>query len=880
MPDLPSGVITFLFTDIESSTQRWERQREAMALAVARHDTLIREAIAAHGGHVFQTAGDAFSAAFTLPGAALAAALAAQRALQAEPWAATGPLLVRMALHTGPAEVRDGEYFGPPTLNRLSRLLGVAYGGQVLLTAATAALVAGALPPGGELRDLGARRLRDLIEAEHVYQLVAPGLRADFPPLKTLDAHPSNLPAQPTALIGREAELITLRALLRGAGRLVTCTGPGGTGKTRLALQAAADVLDYFPDGVWFVALAPISDPALVLPTIAAALRVKEEPARPLRDTLRTWLADRRLLLLLDNFEQVLDAAAAVSALLRAAPGLTVLVTSRTLLHLYGEHAFPVPPLQLPGPDQVLSPDALGEVPAIALFLARARAANPGVTLSAGNAAAVAAICARLDGLPLALELAAARTRLLAPAAILAQLDHRLALLTGGPRDLPARQQTLRGAIDWSYDLLDPAARTLFARLAVFVGGGPLSAVAAVTGDGDGSAAPSPALTALVDQSLVRLDDTGEADPRFTMLETIREYAAERLEDSGGADAVRARHAATYLALAQACEQAMFGPGLAAANERLEREHDNLRAALSWVVGQGDADAAVRLAGVLGRFWWSRGYLQEGRQWLRTVLALPGPVPAAERVKALNAAGLLAHTQGDFAEAVTLLEERLALQRTLGDRLLIGGALINLGMVVLYRGDYDRAAVYYEEGAALARETGDTRLLAVTLHNLAGVRLHAGDYARAAGLYAESLEQARALGDPHAIAASLSDLGWVDLGLGDPAAASAHFTEALTTLRDLGDRIGVAACLEGLAAVAVAVAQPDRAARLLGAAAAVGASIGATVPQADPAAYARAVAAGRAALSPAAWDAAWAAGQALSLDAVYAYALRLGAGAG
>jgi predicted ATPase/class 3 adenylate cyclase len=497
---LPGGTVTFLFTDVEGSTALWEQHPAPMAAALARHDALVREAIHAHGGVVVKGTGDGAHAAFATAADGLAAALAAQQALQAAPWGATGPVRVRMALHTGEAELRDGDYFGPP-INRAARLLAAGHGGQTLLSLAAAELVRDALPAGVRLRDLGEHRLRDLQRPERVFQLVAPGLPTDFPALRSLDSRPHNLPVQPTPFIDREREVPAVRGLLaRQEVRLLTLTGPAGTGKTRLALQVAAEALDEFADGVYFVPLAPISDPGLVVPAVAQALGVREVAGHALVEGLHEALRARpRLLLVLDNFEQVLGAAPRVAALLAACPRLNVLVTSRAVLHLAGEHDFPVPPLTLPERRTLPPLERLAQYEAVRLLLERARAALPDFAITDANAPAVAEICHRLDGLPLALELAAARVRHLSPQALLARLERRLPLLTGGPRDLPARHRTLRGAIAWSYDLLGPEEQALFRRLAVFAGGCTLEAAEAVCGAGSPGGAQLEAGPAVLD---------------------------------------------------------------------------------------------------------------------------------------------------------------------------------------------------------------------------------------------------------------------------------------------------------------------------------------------------------------------------------------------
>ncbi len=814
MPARPSGTVTFLFTDIEASTGRWEAHPDLMPAAFARQEAILRAAIAAQEGWAYKQIGDAFQAAFQTAPAALAAAIAAQRALATEPWPeATGPLRVRMALHTGVAEERADDYVGPP-LYRVHRLLSAGHGGQILLTATTYELVRDTLPGEASLRDLGEHRLKDLIRPEHVWQVAGAGLSDTFPALKTLDARPHNLPTQPTPLIGRETEIAAVTQLLRRpAVRLVTLTGAGGSGKTRLALQVAADRLEDLPNGAWFVDLAPLSDPAFVPSAIAMALDVREAPGRSLLQVVQDYLRDKRLLLVLDNFEQILAAAPVVADLLAGASGLQVLVTSRASLHLRGEHEFPVPPLALPPHAAAPTVEGLGQYAAVRLFIASALAVKPDFVVTNATAPAVAEICARLDGLPLAIELAAARSKLLGPEALLARLEHRLPLLTGGARDLPARQQTLRNTIAWSYDLLDSEEQRLFRRLAVFQGGATLDAIAAVyNADGDLASDMLDGLGSLVDKSLLWHEEKAEGEPRFGMLETIHEYAGEKLVESGEWAELERRHARYFLLLLERTQAELYGPQQAEWMARLESEHENFRTALSWASQSRDNDLdrlelGLRMAGLLGWLWRWRGYITEGRQWLAALLTrydlMAGAIAEnstislrGARAGALLVAGELAWDQADYDLGYAYLVESVRIHRDLGDRYGLALALSALGTRLPRSGrDFSESDALLQESLALFQALGDKRGIAETLLDLVGAAERQGNYVQAHARVAEGLRLYQELGHKLGIAQTLHLLGYMTRKEHDLARARAYWEEALLLQRELNNPRGIALVL-------------------------------------------------------------------------------------
>jgi len=672
MPELLTGTVTFFFSDIEGSTLLLRSQGDAWGPLLERHRELMRDAFLANGGEEVGTEGDSFFVAFPTAPGAVAAAVQAQRALAAERWPEGAEIRVRIGLHTGEASFSAKTYVGLH-VHRASRIASVAHGGQVLISSATRALVGQSLPDGVELRDLGEHRLKDLEMPEHLWQLVIADLRSDFAPISSIDATPNNLPRRLTTFLGREREISEVGELLQGH-RLLTLTGPGGTGKTRLSLEVAGRMLARYADGVYFVELASITDPDLALPTVAQALNLPDRGGRTIEERLVDYLGEKNMLLVLDNFEQVLDAAPAVGRLLAAAPNLAVLTSSRSALQVSGEQEYPVPPLGLPDPSRLPPLAQLSQYEAVALFIERARAVKPAFEVTNDNAPAVAEICVRLDGLPLAIELAAARIRILTPQAMLGRLSDRLGLLAGGSRDLPERQQTLRGAIAWSHDLLDETDRALFAAFSVFVGGAGLAEIERVCAE-EITGEVLDTLASLVEKSLLRQADGADGEPRFAMLETIRAYAQERADERGRTDALRAGHAAAYADFAASAAGEVMGHDKRTWLDRLEEDHDNLRAAIAWAVDSGDAEVALRLTSSLWRFWQMRGYLAEGLERLEQALAMSAShdFPAL-RADALDAAAGVTYWQAEADRSRTYYEEEIEARKALGDRPGLAGA--------------------------------------------------------------------------------------------------------------------------------------------------------------------------------------------------------------
>ena len=824
---LPTGTVTFLFTDIEGSTRLVQELEDRYGDLLADHCRIIREAIAGGGGIELGTEGGSFFAVFPTAAGGLQSTIAAQRALAAHRWPDGVEVRVRMGLHSGEGKLGGENYLGLD-VHRAARIAAAGHGGQIVLSDTTNALGRDHLPAGISIRELGAHRLKDLANPERLYQLVVPDLPSDFPAPRTLDARANNLPVQLTSFVGREAEVRAVGDLLERA-RLVTLTGPGGTGKTRLALQVAAERLTRYADGAFFVELAPIRDPGLVGTAVASALSVREANDRALIETLHEWLRDRELLLVLDNFEQVLAAGALVSDLLSGAPRLRILVTSRAVLHLHGEHEHQVPPLRIPDAASHPSVESLTQYEGVTLFLERAMAVRPEFAITEEDAPAVAEIVARLDGLPLAIELAAAKSKLLGPQAILGRLGSRLAFLAGGARDLPARQQTLRHAIEWSYGLLPPAEEVMVRGVGVFVGGWTLDAFENIAQPSELGLDAFGTMESLVDQSLVRREDAAHGEPRFVMLETIREFALERLREARELEALRRRHAEHYLVAAEA--EAPKLTQSAEAGDRVERDHDNFRAALAWAIETDEADLGLRLGSALWRFWQQRAYLREGRGWVDRILALPSAVPrTAARARGLTGAAGIAYWQNDYDAAGAWYLEVEGIVRALGDRAWLAEALFNVSEVAGLRGDMETVEAKLGEGKTIAREIGDDRLLTQYLQGEGYMAFMGDDLARARPALEEGLALAEKLGDTMGMAMGHHTVGQVARLQGRFEDAARHYREAIRFGHELGDAASLTEPLQGLAAVAIAMGRPEQGVRLLGANAAIRERLGGGPP--------------------------------------------------
>jgi predicted ATPase/class 3 adenylate cyclase len=866
-PSVPSGTVTFVFTDIEGSTVRWDRDRAAMQDAVQRHDGIMRAAIAAHAGHVFKTIGDAFCAAFARPEDAVAAMLAAQRALGAEDFAAVDGIRVRMAIHTGTADERDGDYFGP-AVNRVARLLAIAHGGQVLLSGVTSDLVQGSLPARASLRDLGEHRLKDLARPEYVYQLLAPDLAAEFAPLRSLDTLANNLPLQVTSFVGRETEIAEITALLE-QHRLVTLVGSGGIGKTRTSLQVAANLVDGNGDGVWFVELAPLSSGDYVPATIAQAVGVTLADGDPIA-RLTAALKSKRMLLVFDNCEHLVEAAArVVSALITTCPQITILASSRQGLGISGEATYRLPSLSAPhapneGTDTngALTADEAQQFTAVALFVERAQAANNRFHLTDSDAPIVADICRRLDGIALAIELAAARVKMLSPQQLRDRLDERFRVITGGGRDRLPRQQTLRALIDWSYDLLDEREQMLFRRLGIFVNGFMLEAAVAVGGGDDLDEFEVFDLVAsLAEKSLVMAETQGSAI-RYSLLESTRAYAAEKLAEAGERDRIESRHLRYFrdwfMQVKRDSEDLR-----ANRSKAFLTEQDDIRFALDGALARGELTDGAELLVAVGQAWLAGGFGDEGMARLEAFIAvLPssasrvlaqlgtvlcalcamfGRQPRAEMVvieavrsaretgdgpvlaAALQAYANIWYQKGDVATADVALTEAEAITGV--PALLAVNLLILRSRLNMSTGDLDTAARNFVRLRDQFRSLGSSRNEALSISNLAEIEFRREQYLQSADLWREAVAMIRGENQPSLLFAWLVCLGSTLALRGDLQAATTAAIESLA----IGARQTPEHAALGIELCAYIVAEQgdvERSARLAGYAAACLARIG------------------------------------------------------
>ncbi len=823
-----AGIVTFLFTDIEGSTRLWEADAARMESALARHDALARDAVRRHRGTLVKTTGDGVHAVFDDPLDAIRTALDLELGLADTPGDGIA-LAVRCGIHMGAGQRRDGDFYGR-AINRAARIMAVAHGGQVLVSKAVADVVAERIEAPTKLRDLGSVRLKDLAAPERIYQLAHPGLRESFPPLRSLESTPNNLPAQLTSFVGRERQLAEVASLIRKT-RLVTLVGPGGIGKTRLALHAAAEVMDAFPDGVFVAEFAPLSDARLLPQAVASVLGVKEEAGRPIVDTLATYVRGKRLLIVFDNCEHLAQGSAELAhALLRGGADLHIVASSREPLAIAGEQLYPVPALSIPREvapaaraPSIESPaarrfiaDAIHESEAARLFVERATAARPGFAAQDDDAAAIAGICRQLDGIPLAIELAAACTRTMSPARIEKRLSDRFRLLSSGDRTALPRQQTLRALIDWSFDLLTPAERALLRRLSVFAGGFTLDAAESVGAGGEVSADDALDLvTRLVEKSLVAFDADRD---RYHLLETVREYAVDRLREAGEEAEVRGRHLRWALEFAQHAKVALMGPAQGEWLTRLDGELENLLAAHAHcgeAAGGGEAD--MRLADATKLYWFYRGLLGVGLRVTSEALARPDAHASATlRARLLLAAGQFRSWAGQYDKAYHALEESLAIARDAGDTTLVATVLQPLGLAALGLGRRSDARAYLEEALALARAGGDPRELAAALNQIAQVERIDGRMARADEHYREALPLAREAGDLAVVAVTLLNVAMTAIARGAAAESVPILRETLSITSATGDRLAGISTLDACTALAAALDDFAGAARFHG----------------------------------------------------------------
>lgn len=802
-PVLPTGTLTFLFTDVEGSSRLWEQHPHQMRVAMAQHDGLIESCVARLHGTIVRPRGEGDSrfAVFPLASDAVAASSAIHQALAAEPWTLPMPLKVRIALHTGEADLRNGDYYGT-AVNRCARIRNMAHGGQTLVSLATASILQDGHIDGLILRDLGECKIKDFERPEKIYQVVTPGVTEEFSPLRIEEVSRGNLPVVLTSFIGRESEIAHIKQLISSL-RMLTILGAGGSGKTRLALQVAADLRDAFAHGIWFVDLAPLSNPELLVPHLLNVLCIREEEGLPLMQALITFLRDRALLLILDNCEHLLPALSQLTeAMLLGAPSIKILATSREALGITGETIWKIPTLTFPDPSGPLSLADITRYEAVELFLARAKAVKSDLELTEQDALAVAQICAHLDGIPLAIELAAARTRVLAAGEIASRLGDRFRLLVGG-RTMLKRQQTLQALIDWSYDLLTDNERALLRRMSVFAGGCTLPAIEEVCSGGSIEAADVlDLLSALIDKSLV-IAQPQRGSRRYGFLETIHQYGQERLSESGEARKFARKHACYFLALVEASFGELWGPKQGFWLPQLEEEYDNLRRALEWMDRRVSRKKMfLGMTGRLWRFWSIRGYFSEGRIWLERALEKYPEAPSLMLAHSLRGAGILTGQQGDYVQARKLHEQSLDYFRQIDDKLGAARELAALAQIAHIQGHFPRSLELSQESLALMREIDDREGVAVALGQMGIIARERGQYEEARRLLSESLKLSREIDDKQLIARALKNLGIAEFYLSEYQHAMELFEAALPLYRELKDKLGISNVLQQMGYVA------------------------------------------------------------------------------
>jgi len=866
MVEPPTGTVTFLFTDIEGSTRLVQDLGSHWRSVLEKHQRLLRGAFAAHHGMERGTEGDSFLVVFAQASQAVAAAIDAERALDAAKWPAGLELRVRMGLHSGDAQRGGDDYVGLD-IHRAARIAAAAHGGQVLLSDSTRSLVERELSPSIVIRDLGEHRLKDLDWPERLYQLDIPGRRNDFPPLRSV-ATTGYLPTETTSFVGRNREIEDVVDLL-AAHRLVTLTGPGGVGKTRLSLRVGHAVADDFADGAWFVSLSTVSDADQMPSAVAVALGVRSPSGSP-ASAVREYARTRELLLILDNLEQVSGAHEVVGELLAEAPKLRIIATSRAPLHVGGEQEYPVSSLLAPDPSARAGPDALRGSDAVSLFVQRARLVRPGLPIDDEVLRDIAEIGRRVDGLPLAIELAAARSRLFSPGQILRGLGRRLDSLVGGPRDAPERQRSMRGAIAWSHDLLTATEQAVFRRLGVFIGEWDVDAADAVVRAVDPATDAVDEIQGLVEQSLVRPVDS-PAEPRFVMLDTIREYALERLDVAGEFERARRAHAAHFAAVAERVGSLLRTPEAGTTLDRLERDIGNLRGALAWSLESGDVDTGLRLAAALGGFWHQRGHIAEARSAIVELLDQPAASNSEAAARAIMTAGSLANWQGDYSTGRRYGERALAMFRESGDLAAIAAELAELGYATILD-DPTEATRMIDESVAIYESLGDTTGAAGARLGLAAAQLGLGELVAACGSVERSLKHFREIGDRYYPAFALSLLGRIEMAGGDLGAAERLYRDGINDAVMARSTIGLSVNLWALGSAAIERGNAARGARLAGAAARLMEDVGGSM-RGPVAGTTDVLARARSELGTADYEQAVSDGRRASIDAVIAEAL-------